>query len=80
MRQDALEKGGWAIKKMQEETGLIVNGVEDLEPFVKATEPVYDWLYGDLPEDTAEWAREMVGKIRKIGETVKEEEWYGISL
>jgi len=44
MRQDALEKGGWAIKKMQEETGLIVNGVEDLEPFVKATEPVYDWI------------------------------------
>jgi len=80
MRQDALEKGEWAIKKMQEETGLIVNGVKDLEPFVKATQPVYDWLYNDLPEDTAGWAKEMVEKIRKIGRTVKEEEWYGITI
>lgn len=80
MRGDALEKGGWAIKKMQEETGLEVNTVEDLTPFAEATKPVYDWLYNNLPADTADWAREMVQKIREIGETIEEEEWYGITL
>lgn len=80
MRADALEKGGWAINKMQEETGLEVNTLEDLTPFIEATEPVYDWLYNNLPADTADWAREMVQKIREIGDTIEEEEWYGISL
>ncbi len=80
MRGDALERGGWAIKKMQEETGLGVTTAEDLAPFVEATEPVYDWLYNALPADTADWARDMVQKIREIGETIEEEEWYGISL
>jgi len=80
MRGDALEKGGWAIKKMQEETGLQVNTVKDLTPFIEATKPVYDWLYDVLPADTADWAKEMVQKIRDIGETIKEEEWYGIVL
>lgn len=79
MREDALEKGGWAIKKMQE-AGLKVNGVENLEPFVEATQPVYDWLYSDLPSDTASWAKEIVEKIRKVGKTVKEEEWYGVTF
>jgi len=80
MRADALEKGGWAINKMQEETGLEVNTLEDLTPFIEATKPVYDWLYNNLPADTADWAREMVQKIREIGDTIEEEEWYGISL
>ncbi|GAI55670.1 unnamed protein product [marine sediment metagenome] len=80
MRKDALEQGEWAIKKMQEETGLQVDTVEDLTPFVEATKPVYDWLYDVLPADTANWAREIVQKIKEIGETIKEEEWFGITM
>jgi tripartite ATP-independent transporter DctP family solute receptor len=75
MDQDALEKGGWAIGKMKEQ-GLQVDTVEDLNPFVEATKPVYEWLYRDLPKDTAEWTREMVGKIREVGAGIEKEDWY----
>lgn len=76
MREDALAKGAWAVRKMQEETGLKVNIIQDITPFIEETQPVYEWLYKDLPRDTVNWAKEMVGKIREIGETVEEGEWY----
>lgn len=75
MDQDALEKGGWAIEKMKEQ-GLQVDTVADLDPFIEATKPAYEWLYGDLQKDTAEWTREMVTKVREVGAGIEKEDWY----
>ena len=75
MDRDALEKGGWAIQKMKEQ-GLKVNIIADTTPFIKATKAAYDWLYNNLPKDTAAWTREMVAKVREVGATIKKEEWY----
>ncbi|NIO04797.1 MAG: DctP family TRAP transporter solute-binding subunit [Proteobacteria bacterium] len=75
MDQDALEKGGWAIEKMKEQ-GLQVDTIADVKPFIEATKPAYEWLYNDLPKDTAEWTREMVAKIREVGAGIEKEEWY----
>jgi tripartite ATP-independent transporter DctP family solute receptor len=75
MDQDALEKGGWAIGKM-EEAGLQVDTIADLSPFIEATKPAYEWLYNNLPKDTAGWTREMVEKIREVGSKIEKEEWY----
>ncbi len=75
MDQDALEKGGWAIEKMKEQ-GLQVDTIADTTPFIEATKPAYEWLYNDLPKDTAEWTREMVTKVREVGAGIEKEEWY----
>ena len=75
MDHDALEKGGVAIDKMKEQ-GLQVTTIDDLTPFIEATKPCYEWLFTDLPKDTAEWTREMVAKIREVGATIEKEEWY----
>jgi tripartite ATP-independent transporter DctP family solute receptor len=76
MDQDAQEQGGIAIQKMKDQ-GLQVTTIDDITPFVKATASAYEWLYKDLPQDTSEWARSMVEKIREVGATVEKEEWYG---
>lgn len=75
MDQDALQQGGVAIQKMKEQ-GLQVTTIDDLTSFMEATKPCYEWLYGDLPKDTADWTKEMVGKIREVGATIQKEEWY----
>ena len=75
MDQDALERGGWAIGKMKEQ-GLKVDTIADTSPFMEATKAAYEWLYNDLPKDTAEWTRGMVGKVREVGATIEKEEWY----
>lgn len=75
MDKDALENGGVAIQRMKEQ-GLKVNTIADLTPFTQATKGAYEWLYGDLPKDTAGWTREMVGKIRDVGATIEKEQWY----
>jgi tripartite ATP-independent transporter DctP family solute receptor len=75
MDQDALEKGGWAINKMKE-AGLKVDTIADISPFIEATKPAYEWLYNDLPKETATWTRGMVEKIREVGAKIEKEEWY----
>ena len=75
MDQDAQEQGGIAIQKMKDQ-GLQVTTIADTAPFANATASAYEWLYNDLPKDTAEWTRSMVGKIREVGATIKKEEWY----
>lgn len=75
MDQDALERGGWAIEKMKEQ-GLQVDTIADTSPFMEATKAAYEWLYSNLPKDTAEWTRQMVGKVREVGATITKEEWY----
>ncbi len=75
MDNDALEKGGWAIQKMKEQ-GLQVDTIGDLTPFIEATKPAYEWLYNNLPKDTSGWTRQMVEKIREVGDTIEKEEWY----
>ena len=49
---------------------------ETFTHIVEATKPVYEWFYKDLPEDTSGWAREMVEKIREVGASIEEGEWF----
>jgi len=76
MRNDALEKGGWAIEQMKKEGLKEVNRIEDITPFIEATKSVYEWFYKDLPADTADWAKEIVKKIREVGEGITEGDWF----
>jgi tripartite ATP-independent transporter DctP family solute receptor len=75
MDQDALENGGVAIADMKKQ-GLQVDSIPDITPFVEATKPVYEWFYKELPEDTSDWARDMVEKIREVGAGIEEGEWF----
>ena len=75
MDKDAQEQGGIAIQKMKGH-GLKVTTIDDTTPFVKATASAYEWLYKDLPKDTADWTRSMVKKIQEVGKKIRKEEWY----
>jgi len=55
---------------------LRVDTLADLTPFMETTRAAYEWLYSDLPKDTAGWTREMVSKIRDVGATIEKEQWY----
>ena len=75
MNEDAIELGGWAIGQMKK-SGIEVNQVADITPFVQKAQTVYPEFYDSLPSDLRDWARNMVGRIQKAAEGIEEGDWF----
>lgn len=75
MNEDAIELGGWAINQMKS-SGIQVNQVADINPFVQKAQTVYPEFYDSLPGDLKEWAADMVQRIQQAAQGIEEGDWY----